>query len=145
MRAGAALCDGTAQEARQAERHESLGLHRREADPRQEDRRAVVDIQDPLRRLELARLEIVDACDGFLAREAIRASLTADERRAFAELLPTRAQAIENVTGMRPEVSGVLTRSQGSFEEIVRLARLFVQLGVRKLRLTGGERSLCPL
>src|ERR1700691_2659778 len=26
-----------------------------------------------------------------------------------------------------------------SFEEIVRLARLFVQLGVRKLRLTGGE------
>src|SRR6201997_4117580 len=26
-----------------------------------------------------------------------------------------------------------------SFDEIVRLARLFVQLGVRKLRLTGGE------
>src|SRR5580658_8783629 len=26
-----------------------------------------------------------------------------------------------------------------SFEEIVRLARLFVRLGVRKLRLTGGE------
>src|ERR1700720_565696 len=26
-----------------------------------------------------------------------------------------------------------------SFEEIVRVARLFVQLGVRKLRLTGGE------
>ena len=26
-----------------------------------------------------------------------------------------------------------------SFEEIVRLGRLFVQLGVRKLRITGGE------
>ena len=26
-----------------------------------------------------------------------------------------------------------------SFEEIVRLARLFIQLGVRKLRITGGE------
>src|SRR6202050_5595514 len=26
-----------------------------------------------------------------------------------------------------------------SFEEIVRVARLFVQLGVKKLRLTGGE------
>ena len=26
-----------------------------------------------------------------------------------------------------------------SFDEIVRLTRLFVQLGVRKLRLTGGE------
>jgi 2-oxoisovalerate dehydrogenase E1 component len=33
------------------------------------------------KRLEQARAEIVEACDGFLAREAIRASLTADERR----------------------------------------------------------------
>lgn len=31
-----------------------------------------------------------------------------------------------------------------SFEEIVRLARLFVRLGVRKLRLTGGEPLLRP-
>src|SRR5690606_25154593 len=31
------------------------------------------------------------------------------------------------------------TAERLSFEEIVRLARLFVQLGVRKLRLTGGE------
>jgi len=31
-----------------------------------------------------------------------------------------------------------------SFDEIVRLARLFVQLGVRKLRLTGGEPLLRP-
>jgi 2-oxoisovalerate dehydrogenase E1 component len=34
-----------------------------------------------VKRLELARAEIVDACDGFLRREAIRASLTAEERR----------------------------------------------------------------
>ena len=34
-----------------------------------------------IKRLEQARAEIVDACDGFLAREAIRVSLTADERR----------------------------------------------------------------
>jgi cyclic pyranopterin phosphate synthase len=31
-----------------------------------------------------------------------------------------------------------------SFEEIVRIARLFVQLGVRKVRLTGGEPLLRP-
>ena len=31
------------------------------------------------------------------------------------------------------------SRERLSFEEIVRLARLFAQLGVRKLRLTGGE------
>jgi 2-oxoisovalerate dehydrogenase E1 component len=34
-----------------------------------------------IKRLEQARAEIVEACDGFLAREAIRVSLTADERR----------------------------------------------------------------
>jgi cyclic pyranopterin phosphate synthase len=36
------------------------------------------------------------------------------------------------------------SRERLSFEEIVRLARLFVQLGVRKLRLTGGEPLLRP-
>jgi 2-oxoisovalerate dehydrogenase E1 component len=34
-----------------------------------------------VKRLEQARAEIVEACDGFLAREAIRLSLTPDERR----------------------------------------------------------------
>ena len=34
-----------------------------------------------IKRLEQARAEIVESCDGFLSREAIRASLTADERR----------------------------------------------------------------
>lgn len=36
------------------------------------------------------------------------------------------------------------SRERLSFEEIVRLARLFVQLGVRKIRLTGGEPLLRP-
>jgi 2-oxoisovalerate dehydrogenase E1 component len=34
-----------------------------------------------VKRLEQARAEVVEACDGFLAREAIRASLTPDERK----------------------------------------------------------------
>jgi 2-oxoisovalerate dehydrogenase E1 component len=34
-----------------------------------------------LKRLELARAELVEACDGFLRRAAIEASLTKDERR----------------------------------------------------------------
>jgi 2-oxoisovalerate dehydrogenase E1 component len=34
-----------------------------------------------IKRLEQARAHIVEACDGFMAREAIRASLSADERR----------------------------------------------------------------
>ena len=44
------------------------------------------------KRLEQARAEIVDACDGFLAREAIRASLTPEERREILEgMVLTRA------------------------------------------------------
>ena len=45
-----------------------------------------------VKRLEQARAEIVDACDGFLAREAIRASLTADEKREILQgMVLTRA------------------------------------------------------
>ena len=36
---------------------------------------------------------------------------------AFAELLAERADAIVPITGLRPEIGGVLTRSRGSFEE----------------------------
>src|SRR5581483_1911755 len=38
---------------------------------------------------------------------------------AFAELLPSQAERIELVTGLRPEISGVLTRSRGSFDELI--------------------------
>ena len=45
---------------------------------------------------------------------------------AFAELLEARADAIVPVTGMRPELSGVLTRSRGDFGEILEQSDLIV-------------------
>jgi len=47
---------------------------------------------------------------------------------AFAELLAERAEEIERFNGRRPVISGVLTRSQGSFEEILSDADLLVEL-----------------
>ena len=38
---------------------------------------------------------------------------------AFAELLPVHAERIKTVTGMTPELSGVLTRSRGDFKDIL--------------------------
>ena len=47
---------------------------------------------------------------------------------AFAELLAERADAIAAVTGLRPEVTSVLTRSTGSFEELLDGSDLVVEL-----------------
>jgi homoserine dehydrogenase len=47
---------------------------------------------------------------------------------AFARLLEERADAIVPVTGLRPELSGVLTRSRGDFEEILEGSDLVVEL-----------------
>jgi homoserine dehydrogenase len=47
---------------------------------------------------------------------------------AFAELLEARAGEVEAVTGLRPQISGVLTRSRGDFEEIVAGADLVVEV-----------------
>src|SRR3984957_11871435 len=47
---------------------------------------------------------------------------------AFAELLEERADEIERFNGLRPVLSGVLTRSRGSFEEIFSEADLIVEL-----------------
>jgi homoserine dehydrogenase len=47
---------------------------------------------------------------------------------AFAALLPEQAARIERITGLRPELSGVLTRQRGSFEEIVGRSDLVVEL-----------------
>jgi homoserine dehydrogenase len=47
---------------------------------------------------------------------------------AFASLLAERADAIATATGRRPEVSGVLTRSQGSFGEILSGSDAIVEL-----------------
>src|SRR3954468_11962568 len=47
---------------------------------------------------------------------------------AFEALLAERADAIAPITGARPEVSGVLTRSRGSFESILEGSDLIVEL-----------------
>jgi homoserine dehydrogenase len=48
---------------------------------------------------------------------------------AFAALLPERAARIELITGLRPELSGVLTRtSEVSFEELLQRSDLIVEL-----------------
>jgi homoserine dehydrogenase len=47
---------------------------------------------------------------------------------AFAELLAERADAVETATGRRPEIAGVLTRSEGDFGEILERSDLIVEL-----------------
>src|ERR1700712_4459987 len=47
---------------------------------------------------------------------------------AFAELLAERADAVEAATGRRPEISGVLTRSRGDFEEVLAASDVIVEL-----------------
>jgi len=47
---------------------------------------------------------------------------------AFETLLAERADAVENATGLRPELTGVLTRSRGEFEDILANADLVVEV-----------------
>jgi homoserine dehydrogenase len=47
---------------------------------------------------------------------------------AFATLLQARAPQIELTTGLRPELTGVLTRSRGTFEEILEGSDLVVEV-----------------
>ena len=47
---------------------------------------------------------------------------------AFEALLAERADAIAHITGFKPEVTGVLTRSRGDFDEILANADLIVEL-----------------
>jgi homoserine dehydrogenase len=47
---------------------------------------------------------------------------------AFAELLPVEANRIELITGLRPELSGIVTRSSGSFDELLERSDLVVEL-----------------
>jgi homoserine dehydrogenase len=47
---------------------------------------------------------------------------------AFEALLPQHAGRIERITGQRPEITGVLTRSRGTFAEILSGADLIVEL-----------------
>src|SRR3954470_7392684 len=73
------------------------------------------------------------------SRDAVPASTAATNFRvgllghgtvgsAFRELLDARAEAIEAETGLRPELSGVLTRSRGDFDEILERSDLIVEL-----------------
>lgn len=47
---------------------------------------------------------------------------------AFAALLTERADAVEALTGRRPELSGVLTRSQGDFDDLLDRSQVIVEL-----------------
>jgi homoserine dehydrogenase len=47
---------------------------------------------------------------------------------AFADLLAERADAVEAATGRRPEISGVLTRSEGDFGAILERSDIVVEL-----------------
>ncbi len=47
---------------------------------------------------------------------------------AFARLLAERAEEIERFNGVRPQLGGVLTRSQGEFEEILAGSDLIVEV-----------------
>jgi homoserine dehydrogenase len=47
---------------------------------------------------------------------------------AFAELLESRAGQVEAATGLRPELTGVLTRSRGDFEAILGGSDLIVEV-----------------
>jgi homoserine dehydrogenase len=47
---------------------------------------------------------------------------------AFEQLLPHHADRVQRITGMRPELSGVLTRSSGSFDDLLARSHLIVEL-----------------
>jgi homoserine dehydrogenase len=47
---------------------------------------------------------------------------------AFTQLLPTHAARIELLTGLRPELAGVVTRSDGSFDDLLGRSDLIVEL-----------------
>jgi homoserine dehydrogenase len=68
---------------------------------------------------------------------------------AFASLLTERAGAIEAEVGLRPELSGILTRSQGDFADLLERSDLIVELigGIEPareyvLRALGGGRHV---
>lgn len=47
---------------------------------------------------------------------------------SLAELLPRRAEQIAHVTGLKPEIVGVLTRSRGDFEQLLEQSDMVVEL-----------------
>jgi homoserine dehydrogenase len=47
---------------------------------------------------------------------------------AFARLLPERAERVRLITGLSPELAGVVTSSEGSFDELLERSDLIVEL-----------------
>ncbi len=47
---------------------------------------------------------------------------------AFAKLLPEQAERVERITGLRPSLAGILTRGEGSFDELLESSELIVEL-----------------
>jgi len=47
---------------------------------------------------------------------------------AFAKLLPEQAERVERITGLRPSLTGILTRGEGSFDELLESSELIVEL-----------------
>jgi homoserine dehydrogenase len=47
---------------------------------------------------------------------------------AFADLVAQRADHVANITGLRPEITGVLRRNEGSFDDILNNSDLVVEL-----------------
>jgi homoserine dehydrogenase len=47
---------------------------------------------------------------------------------AFADLVAQRADHVANITGLRPEVTGILRRSEGDFDDILANSDLIVEL-----------------
>ncbi|MEJ7875648.1 MAG: homoserine dehydrogenase, partial [Solirubrobacterales bacterium] len=47
---------------------------------------------------------------------------------AFYDLISTRAESVEEASGRRPEIAGVLRRSEGDFDEILASSDLIVEL-----------------
>ena len=65
-----------------------------------------------------------------MSRSALRIGLLGHGTvgRAFEELLAERAERVAELTGRRPEISGVLTTSSGDFEQILERSDLIVEL-----------------
>ena len=65
---------------------------------------------------------------------------------AFASLLTDRADAVAATVGLRPEISGVLTRSGGDFDEILAGSDLIVELigGIEPARSSSSRANAAP-
>jgi homoserine dehydrogenase len=63
---------------------------------------------------------------------------------AFKELIEERADMVEEVAGRRPKVTGVLSRKQGDFDEILAASDVIVELigGINPARDFVTDRDL---